>query len=57
MKTYNRLLETVKVFYQMPTGWKEIPGAQTTPSGYVWIFNGRPILSSEYQHALLKVNN
>lgn len=57
MKTYNKLLESVKVFYQMPNGWKEIWDAQTAPSGYVWIFNGKSIFSSEYQHALLKVNN
>lgn len=57
MKMYNRLLESVKVFYQMPTGWKEIRGALTAPSGYVWIFNGKSIFTSEYQQALLKVNN
>lgn len=57
MKMYNRLLESVKVFYQMPTGWKEISGALTAPSGYVWIFNGKSIFTSEYQQALLKVNN
>lgn len=55
MKTYKRLLESVKVYYQMPTGWKEIIGAQTAPSGYVWIFNGKSIFSNEYQKALLKV--
>ena len=57
MKTYNKLLESVKVFYQMPNGWKEIWGAQTAPSGYVCIFNGKSILSRKYQQALLKVNN
>lgn len=57
MNTYNRLVEPVKVFYQMPTGWKKIFGAQTAPSGYVWIFNGKSIFSSEYRHALLKVKN
>lgn len=55
MNTYNRLVEPVKVFYQMPTGWKKIFGAQTAPSGYVWIFNGKSIFSTEYKHALLKV--
>ena len=46
MKTYNRLLESVKVFFQMPDGWKEIIGAQTAPSGYVWIFNGKSMFTS-----------
>ena len=57
MKTYNKLLEQVKVFYQMPNGWKEIFGAKTAPSGYVWIFNGKSIFTSEYQQALLRVNH
>lgn len=55
MKTYNRLLESVKVFYQMPTGWKEILGAQTAPSGYKWINNRKSIFDDGYQKALLKV--
>jgi hypothetical protein len=39
----------------MPPGWKEIRGATTAPSGYVWIWNGKSIFSKEYRHALLKV--
>ena len=57
MKNYRQLLEQFTVYFVMPDGWKEIIGAQTAPSGYVWIFNGKSIFSSEYRHALLKVNN
>ena len=57
MKNYRQLLEQFTVYFVMPDGWKEIMGAQTAPSGYVWIFNGKSIFSSEYRHALLKVNN
>lgn len=56
MKGYERLLERVKVFYQMPDGWKEIKGALTAPNGYIWIFNRKSIFSKEYQQALLKIN-
>jgi hypothetical protein len=38
-------------------GWKEIRGATTAPSGYVWIYNGKSIFSKEYRHALLKTIN
>ena len=39
----------------MPPGWKEIRGATTAPSGYVWIYNGKSIFTKEYRHALLKI--
>lgn len=55
MKNYRQLLKRFKVYFVMPNGWKEINGALTAPSGYVWIFNGKSIFSNEYQHALLKV--
>ena len=35
----------------MPSGWKKIRGATTAPSGYVWIWNGKPIFSKDYRHA------
>lgn len=57
MKNYCKLLEQVKVFNQMPTGWKETKYAMTAPNGYIWIYNGKSIFSSENQHALLKVTN
>jgi len=41
----------------MPEGWKEIRGATTAPSGYVWINNRKSIFSKEYRHALLKTTN
>lgn len=36
-KTYRNLLDQVPVYDTMPEGWKEIWGAQTAPSGYVWM--------------------
>ncbi len=39
----------------MPPGWRELRGATTAPSGYVWIWNGKPIFSKEYRHGLLKI--
>lgn len=39
----------------IPEGWKEIEGASTAPSGYVWIHNCKPLFSDEYEHALLKL--
>ena len=54
-RNYSQLLDRVPVYDSMPDGWKEIRGAQTAPSGYVWIWNCKSIFSPEYQRALLKV--
>ena len=54
-KTYRNLLDQVPVYDSIPEGWKEIWGAQTAPSGYVWIYNRKSILSKEYRHGLLKL--
>jgi hypothetical protein len=51
----NMKFPEVPRYYTMPPGWKEIRGATTAPSGYVWIYNGKSIFSKEYQHALLKI--
>jgi hypothetical protein len=57
MKNYRQLLEQFKVYFVMPDGWKKIIGAQTAPSGYVWINNRKSIFDEGYQKALLKKMN
>lgn len=45
----------VPIYDMMPDGWHVICGAQTAPSGYIWINNGVSPFSDEYRHALLKI--
>lgn len=45
-----------KTYMKIPDGWKVIRGATTAPHGHVWIFNGKPLFSDEYEHALLVVS-
>lgn len=47
-------LKKVKVFTEMPEGWREIKNAVTAPKGFIWICNGKSRFSGEYVHALLK---
>lgn len=56
MKKYSNLLNTTKVFTEMPDRWHEIIGALTAPIGYKWITNGKPFFTKEYQQALLKMD-
>ena len=51
----DKMADRVPVYDTMPEGWKERWGAQTAPSGYVWIYNRKSILSKEYRHGLLKI--
>ena len=53
--TSNMKFPDVPRYDTMPPGWKEIRGATTAPSGYVWIYNGKSIFTKEYRHALLKI--
>lgn len=45
----------VKVYDEMPVGWKDIIGALTAPLGYKWICNGKSFFSKERETALLKI--
>lgn len=44
----------VKVYENMPKGWRVIKGALTAPKGYVWICNGKSIFSKEYEKGYIK---
>ena len=46
--------EGVKFLDTMPEGWRINRLATNAPHGYVWINNGKPLLSGEYDNALLK---
>ena len=53
--TKNIKFPDVPRYDSLPPGWKELRGAATAPSGYVWIWNGKSIFSDEYRHALLRI--
>lgn len=45
----------VKVYDEMPNGWREIKGALTAPVGYKWICNNKSVFSKERETGLLKI--
>ena len=47
--------EEIKIYTELPKGWKIIVGASNAPVGYVWISNNTSRFSKEYEHALLKI--
>ena len=46
----------IKIFAEMPKGWKELKGASTQPVGTIWISNGRSLFDKEYEQGLLIVD-
>jgi len=48
-------MKDVKVFYEMPEGWRINEGALTNPNGTKWISTGS-LLGGNYKHALLVVD-
>jgi hypothetical protein len=47
-------LNNIKVYTELPKGWRIIEGAMTAPRGYIWICNNKSRFSKEYESALLK---
>ena len=50
MKTING----IRVFDEMPKGWKVLEGALCAPNGYKFICNGKSRFKPGYENALLR---
>ena len=58
MKKYSVIMQTaekydVKIYREMPEGWKITAGALTAPRGVVWINNGKSLFKGERKAAFL----
>lgn len=47
------LTNNVEIYKNIPSGWVELRGAVTAPSGTVWISNNKPFRSRERKTAIL----
>ena len=47
------LLKTTRVLKAIPEGWRYSQGAAELPMGYRWINNGKPMMSGQYENAIL----
>lgn len=45
--------QTFNVIDSLPSGWRQIQGALTAPTGYRWVSNGVSRFSNDYQQALI----
>lgn len=50
-------MDAVKIYDTMPAGWRLIKALGPKAGGLRWIYNGEPLFSKNYKHALLKQNN
>lgn len=47
----------MRIYTEMPTGWKILNGAMTAPKGCVWIWNGKSRFGNKgFKHGLLKID-
>jgi len=58
MDEFNRIVEfairkDVELYTNMPSGWRKVIGAVTTPRGSTWICNRKSYFSGERKRALL----
>ena len=45
----------IKIYNELPKGWRIKQNATTAPNGYVWICNNKSHFSGEYKSGLLKL--
>lgn len=47
----------LKVYNQLPKGWKIINGALTAPLGYIWISNNQSRFKGQRKSGIIKTKN
>ena len=45
----------LEVYNNMPLGWQILPGGQTAPRGFAWIYNGKSIFCADRKTAFIRL--
>ena len=45
----------LEVYNSMPFGWHILPGAQTAPRGFAWIYNGKSTFCADRKIAFIRL--